>query len=135
MASIIAMNTPHPARLEPHRVSSMKRVFISYRRDDSRDISKRIGGRLADHLGRRVVFIDVDAIPPAHDFRKVILRSIGEAGIVLVVYGPKWLMCVGKDGHRRLDSSDDNVRIEIENAMLRDIPILPVLVEGATMPA
>jgi hypothetical protein len=38
-------------------------------------------------------------------------------------------------GNRRLDDKHDYVRIEIASSLKRDIPVIPVLVDGATMPA
>ncbi|HEX2992460.1 MAG TPA: hypothetical protein VHO49_17375, partial [Anaerolineales bacterium] len=36
---------------------------------------------------------------------------------------------------KRLDDPEDFVRIEIESALRRDIPVIPLLVRGAQMPA
>jgi hypothetical protein len=36
---------------------------------------------------------------------------------------------------RRLDDANDFVRIELETALLRQIPVVPVLVGGARMPS
>ena len=41
----------------------MPRIAISYRRDDSLDITGRIFDRLAGHFGREAVFRDIDSIP------------------------------------------------------------------------
>ena len=38
------------------------------------------------------------------------------------------------DGSRRLDDPADFVRMEVEAALSRDIPVVPVLVQGATLP-
>lgn len=37
-------------------------------------------------------------------------------------------------GSRRLNNPQDFVRLEVEAALRRDIPLIPVLVSGATMP-
>ena len=39
-----------------------------------------------------------------------------------------------KDNQRRLDDPNDFVRIEIEAALERNVRVIPVLVDGATMP-
>ena len=38
------------------------------------------------------------------------------------------------DGNRRLNDPDDYVQIEIESALGRGIPAIPLLVRGAVMP-
>ena len=50
--------------------------------------------------------------------------------------GPRWLEAAAADGSRRLDQVHDYVRQEIAVALKRsDVAVVPVLVEGATMPA
>jgi hypothetical protein len=39
------------------------------------------------------------------------------------------------EGRRRLDDPKDVVQIEIETALTRSIPVIPILVEKVTMPA
>ena len=51
-----------------HTVSN--RVFVSYRRDDSADITGRIHDRLSAHFGSCGVFRDVDSISVGRDFRE-----------------------------------------------------------------
>jgi hypothetical protein len=51
-----------------------------------------------------------------------------------VVIGPGWLSASDELSRRRLDQPDDFVRIEIETALRSKIPLIPVLVMGATMP-
>jgi hypothetical protein len=51
--------------------------------------------------------------------------------VLLLVIGEKWLNSVDDDGRRRLDSETDYVRLEIESAIGRGIPIVPILL-GAT---
>ncbi len=51
-----------------------------------------------------------------------------------MVVGRTWLEAKDEGGRRRLDSTQDFVRIEIESALKRKIPVIPVLVGGASMP-
>jgi len=110
------------------------RIFISYRREDA----AADAGRLADHLSQRFgkdrVFLDVDAIAPGSDFVQALHASLEQTAAVLIVIGPRWTSVSGTDGARRLESPSDFVRLEVEAALGRTIPVVPVLVQGARMP-
>src|SRR5262249_9669171 len=70
------------------------------------------------------------------DFRKLIISVIRRCDVMLAIIGPKWLRQSKRARLRNKEKeSDDWVRIEIETALQCKIPIVPVLVEGATMPA
>jgi TIR domain len=106
-------------------------IFLSYRRDDA----AHFAGRLVDSISRGLpgvkMFIDVDSISPGADFVKVMQEQLASCHAMILVIGPRWL---GQGGRRRLDNPDDFVRLEIEAAINRKIPIVPVLVDGAAMP-
>jgi hypothetical protein len=113
----------------------MSQVFISYRRDESADVADRIDECLAKRYGRENVFKDVYSIRLGDDFREVINEAVGRCQVLLAVIGPHWLLIPGASGGRRLDDPRDLVRLEIEVALDRGIPVIPVLVSGAGMPA
>jgi formylglycine-generating enzyme required for sulfatase activity len=54
---------------------------------------------------------------------------------LLAIIGDDWLDVCDADGRRRLENANDFVRIEIEAALKRKIPVIPVLVENARLPA
>src|SRR5215211_5724026 len=113
----------------------MSKIFISYRRTDSADITGRIFDHLTLHFAREDLFKDVDSIPLGVDFRKSISDAVQSCDVVLAVIGRNWLYSQDKQGHPRLSNPDDFVRIELEAGLERSIPIIPVLVSGADMPA
>ncbi|MBN1513419.1 MAG: peptidoglycan-binding protein [Phycisphaerae bacterium] len=106
-------------------------VFICYRRNDSADVVGRIYDRLVERFGRDAVFKDVDSIPLGQDFRHYLSESMARFAVVVVAIGTKWLSC---EGAERLGQDRDFVRIEIESALKLGVPVIPVLVQGATMP-
>jgi hypothetical protein len=122
------------ASLPPAADEPPPKVFLSYRRDDSRELAERIYDRLVAKLGKPSVFKDVDSIPYGADFRRVLERALQEADVFLAVIGPKWLDIPDEQGGRRLDATDDYVRTEIETALGRGVKTIPLLVEGANMP-
>ena len=112
----------------------MRAIFISYRRDDSEGQAGRLYDDLARTFGDSSVFMDVAAIEPGLDFRKVIDHNVASCGVLLAVIGPGWLDAKDETGQRRLDNPMDFVRLETASALKRDIPVVPVLVRGARMP-
>jgi TIR domain len=112
----------------------MTAIFISYRRQDTKQIAGRIFEKLEDKLGSGSVFMDIDSIPFGVDFHRFLDEAVARAGIVLVLIGHGWAEAKDEAGRRRLDNLDDFVRIEVESALKRKIPMGAVLVDGAPMP-
>jgi len=112
-----------------------KKVFISYRRDDSRYQAHRIFEAFKKKLSRENVFMDIDSIPLGHDFVDVLKEWVGQCEIFLALVGPGWVSCSDpQTGKLRLDNPNDFVRVEIREALARGIPVVPVLIDGASMP-
>lgn len=111
----------------------MKKVFISYRRDDTQAIAGRLYDGLESRLGKDSVFFDIDSIPLGTDFREHVKATLDRCGVLLVLIGSKWLETT-RDGRRRLDDHDDLVRVEVEAALERRIPVVPVLIDQTPMP-
>lgn len=119
----------------------MKKIFISYRRSDSYDTALRLAIELRREFGEENVFFDQTSAPPGTAWPDAIRVAAEKADALLVVIGPKWLHTQDeKSGRRRLDIKDDWVRLEIltflkrKKATSNDLLILPLLVNGATMP-
>lgn len=110
-------------------------VFISYRRADSADVTGRIYDRLTRHFGVSAIFKDVESIPIGIDFKEHLEQAVGKCKIFLVVIGDQWLGATDSLQNNRLQDPRDFVRIEVETALNRNIPVIPLLVRGASMPA
>jgi serine/threonine protein kinase len=110
------------------------KVFICYRQEDSSDVSGRIHDHLVGALGSDSVFKDVDSIPLGANFKTYLESVVNSCLLQLVVIGRQWLDVRDEGGDRRLEDASDWVRIEIEAALARDIPVIPLLVQGASMP-
>ena len=123
-----------PAKEKGKLIRSPK-IFISYRRADSMDVTGRIYDRLREQFGKSAIFKDVDSIPPGVDFREHLEKAVGKCKVFLVVIGDQWLEAKDAKRRNRLQNPDDFVRIEIEAALKRNIPIIPLLVRGASIPA
>lgn len=108
-------------------------VFLSYRRADSMTHALLLARTLEQRASARV-FVDVDSIPPGVEFRDYVAEHIASSDAMIVMIGDQWLETLGEDGTRRIDHADDQVRLEVRSAIEREMPLFPVLVEGARMP-
>ncbi|HMS84820.1 MAG TPA: response regulator [Nitrospira sp.] len=138
--STLQLGTPratfmsHSDRVVAVSTRTSNKIFIPYRREDSADVTGRIYDRLIEQFGREEVFLDVDQIPPGADFRIHLDEQVARCDIFLAIIGPAWIKKRGSKGKSHLDDSSDFVRIEVESALKRDIPLIPVLVRDAKMP-
>ena len=112
-----------------------KNVFVSYRREDSAASAGRLGDRLARELGEGRVFMDVDGIPLGADFVKLLTEKVATCDVLLAVIGTQWGDLRDENGNRRLDDPDDFVRVEIKAALKRNIPVIPILLDGTKIPS
>jgi uncharacterized protein (TIGR02594 family) len=112
----------------------MPRLSISYRRSDSEAITGRIFDRLIRHYGRKSVFRDVDNVPVGVDFRSHIQDVLQQSDVLLAVVGPNWRGST-PEGGARIDEDNDQVRIEVETALKKGIPVIPVLVGRGEIPS
>ena len=110
------------------------KIFISYRRDDTRADARSVDQRLRNAFGGDRIFFDVDTIQKGKDFRKVLAQALDTSNVLLAIIGPTWLSGKDATGRRRIDDPNDFVRLEIGSALKRDIAVIPVLVGGAKMP-
>ena len=107
------------------------KVFLSYRRADT----QHVAGRFADKLDDRfAVFMDIDTIPPGVDFTSYVRRAVGHCDLLLAFIGDRWAELTDESGRRRIDDPADWVSEEIRTALDRDVRVIPVLVDRATLP-
>jgi hypothetical protein len=111
----------------------MTDIFISYRREDSPAAAGRISDRLKTHFGKRNVTLDVDSIPAGVDFRDYIRGEVAKCDVLLVIIGDDWLSLL-HEGGAGSDEQTDWAQFEIETALNRGIPVVPVLVQNAVLP-
>jgi CHASE2 domain-containing sensor protein len=111
--------------------------FISYRRDQSTFVARSLSSALASRFGESSVFMDLTGINPGQEWPQEIQEAILGCSAMLVIISPYWL--ASRDpasGSRRLDDPEDWVRREVEAGLARpEVAVIPVLVDGATMPA
>ena len=100
----------------------MPKIFICYRREDSQWPAQLIYNNLVDHFGSESVVFDIDTIPLGADFRKFLNMEVSKCDILLaVIGGDRWLEIL----NQRLAEPNDFVRIELQAALEREIPVVP----------
>ena len=128
------VTTPSKPSNSPTVIETAKGIFISYRRDDAAMAAGRLADHLIGHFGSDKVFMDIDTIEPGEDFVDVIEKAVHGCKVLIAVIGKEWLNVTDDNGKRRLDNSNDFVRLDIATALDRGIRVIPILVNGAIMP-
>jgi len=111
----------------------MSTRILSYRREDSAGVTGRIFDRLVQEFGADRVFMDIDSMPAGVDFHHHLQEILADCGALLVVIGKGW-RSQRKGQAARIMDPDDWVRIEVETALERGIPVVPLLIDGASLP-
>jgi hypothetical protein len=78
--------------------------------------------------------MDVEGVPAGMDFIEHIKEKVSVCDVFLAIIGPNWLNARDEMGNRRLETPDDLVAVEIAAALKRNIPVVPVTVDGARPP-
>jgi hypothetical protein len=120
-----------PKRLTTPRPRTL---FLCYRREDTQDAAGRLHERLIATYGSNRVFMDIDSAPLGLDFVDHVREQISRCSAVIVMIGKKWLTIRDRQRRRRLENADDLVRAEIATALKQNIPVVPVIVQNASMP-
>jgi hypothetical protein len=107
------------------------RVFVSYRRKDTRHAAGRLGDMLSEDFD---LFMDVDDIAPGTDYTLALQGAVDASQVMLALIGPEWENERDEFGRRRIDNPDDWVAHEIAVGLQRNIVVIPVLIDGARMP-
>ena len=108
-------------------------AFISYRRDDSAQISQGLYFQLKARFGSGQLFMDVNSVMVGQPWPTRIQTRLQKASVVLAVIGPGWLTAADKFGRRKLDAPTDWVREELSVALSDGIPIIPLVFDDFTL--
>lgn len=113
----------------------MAEIFVSYRRADAKVWALLLRDNIVSRFGEPAVFLDRDALE-AGAWAPQLEQAASSCKVFLLVIGPMWLQAADAQGRPRLQGPDDVHRREIETALAQsDVVVLPVLVDGAAMPA
>ncbi|MEO0404953.1 MAG: toll/interleukin-1 receptor domain-containing protein, partial [Bacteroidota bacterium] len=111
------------------------RIFISYRRDDTKASTGRLYDKLVKKFGENRVFKDVHDIEGGDDWQNAINQSVSSCDICLVMMGNSYNIIDPETKLPRLSSKDDPVRLEIAQALKNPKTLtIPVLVDMEKFP-
>jgi hypothetical protein len=127
-------STPLPSSPPPQEEPPTTTVFISYRRVPDGHAAARLADALAAELGPGTVFMDIDSIRPSTSFTEAVTAAVASCSVLVALISKGWAQLTDTRGRVRLELADDYVRTEIDAAMQRGIPIVPVLLDDAEMP-
>lgn len=117
------------------KAPSRKNIFISYRVNDTAGETGRLVDSLKQYFHEDQIFVDIDKIEPGVDFTEAIAKSLESCDVMLAIIGPNWQGVNSTDNSSRINNPNDWVRLEISTALKRNIRVVPVLVDGAELPA
>ncbi len=105
-------------------------IFINYRTGDQELAAVLLDTELSHRYGPDQVFLASRSLVAGRAFDAGLLAAVQDCAVVLSVIGRKWLTLTDDSGSRRLiDRRNDWVRLEIAEALTRQVPVIPVLIE------
>lgn len=106
-------------------VGSGPRVFISYRREDTGDLARRLSIELRADLGSTNVFRDEDDLIVGERWQTALAEHIAASDAAMFLVGGNW-RGLREDATSRIDDDDDPVRREVQQALERHDSSLPL---------
>src|SRR5215468_9676011 len=106
------------------------KIFINYRREGTAETAGRLYDQMEQVFGHENLFVDFLGA----DLKARLTNQVPMCQAFLTVIGPSWLDAKDETGRHRIHSPDDFVAVEIAAALAHNIPVIPILVDGAHMP-
>jgi hypothetical protein len=122
------------AQVQYQEVCSIGKLYISFLREDAASAADRMIALLAQRFGAAAILQDLGPALLGADLRAVADGAVSQCAAAVVLIGPAWISA-DAEGRRWLDDPTDVARLAIAAALRRGIPVAPVLVGGARMPA
>jgi formylglycine-generating enzyme required for sulfatase activity len=108
------------------------KIFLNYRRSDADAWADRLFERLIKQFPRDDIFMDIDGrIPYGFPWAKWLDQQVAACDLMLVLIGRTW---VAEFKTRSEPNERDYVRVEIESALARNIPVVPVFLADTQVP-
>jgi len=110
------------------------KIFISYRRNDSKAAANRLRQTLEDLLDKDIVFMDTEDITAGVIWKEKIKNAMMDSGVVLLIIGKNFHGDTEENKHRKIGGEDDWLSYEVKTAIDLGKTLIPVLVDQAEPP-
>ncbi len=118
------------------------RIFISHRPEDSGAAVYWLDDRLAEAFGRDNVLMNLEGAPAGAELHAQlpenvatqVAEQVSRCSVLIAVIGPLWLGARDAAGSPRIGRRNDLVTAAITAATARNIRVILVFIDGATMP-
>ncbi|MEL7031280.1 MAG: TIR domain-containing protein [Pseudomonadota bacterium] len=107
----------------------MTKLFLSYRREDSKHATGRLYLEMRKEFSSRDIFFDVENIEGGVDFVDKLESTVARSDVLLALIGRKW------NEEKRLLDTRNHVRRELAAANSNGVAILPILIDDAPIPS
>jgi hypothetical protein len=109
-------------------------IFISYRREGGGIFAGILYDGLCRYYSADKIFKDVNSLTAGSDFVKTISAAMQSSDILVVVIDKYWMRSKIDPNENKLFQKKDYVHFEIREAMNNNLKLVPVLIDGASMP-
>jgi hypothetical protein len=110
------------------------KIFINYRRDANLREAQHLATLLAAKFGKSSVFLDLRGIGGAENWMEKLQEQVDACDLMIVLISKDWTQSTNAQGQRRMEDANDPLVYEIARALRNRMPVLPILIDGATMP-
>ena len=110
------------------------KIFISYRRSDSKESANRLRGALEEMFDKDTVFMDTEDIKAGEKWEEKIKKAMQDSAVVLLVIGKNFFSYPGGDHSREIGDKNDWLSYEVDTAFSLNKTLIPVLVDEAQVP-
>lgn len=107
-------------------------IFLSRRPGDGEALARRLDLWMSLRFVERPIYRGDDPAPEDMNVPRALAARLANADALLLIIGPDW---TSPENAARLSDPEDPVRAAVERAFLQDADIVPVLIDGAAMPA
>jgi len=111
----------------------MARIFLNYRRGDASGHALRLERELRRSFGAGNVFLGIAWRERDEARLRPVGDDLGATDVLLVLIGPVWFQR-DASGQPLIYDPDDEVRLQIEAALSREVRVIPVLINDAELP-
>lgn len=110
------------------------RIFLCYRHDESVGVVLRTRDALENAFERDLQFVGFDTALAGKNFADSVSAEVRASAALFVFISPEWSHAEYDDGISRSMTPQNGTRVAIVTALENEIPVVPILLNGARVP-